>query len=79
MRNGDRLMRRRQRLVGSNGTALKTLELLTDCYVLVQGWTVTAIGPHRGVRRVRWADDSKFLFLKKKTFGDPRIQFYFHI
>ena len=71
VRNKERFVKRRQRIIGPDGSTLKVshspffaqisitltlgqaIELLTQCYVLVQGNTVSVMGPFKSLKEVR--------------------------
>lgn len=84
-KNKEIFIKRRERLLGPKGNTIKSLEILTDCYILPYGNTVTGIGHYKNLKEVRRVVtkcmenihpiyEIKRLMIKRELEKDPNLK-----
>lgn len=82
--NKEKFAKRRQRILGPQGSTLKALELLTSTYILVHGNTVCVMGPYKSLKEIRRVVEDcmanvhpiyliKELMIKRELQKDPEL------
>mmetsp|Transcript_3063 Transcript_3063/g.7175 ORF Transcript_3063/g.7175 Transcript_3063/m.7175 type:complete len:266 (-) Transcript_3063:369-1166(-) len=83
--NKERFLRRRKRIIGHRGLTVRSIEIVTGCYLLVQGNTVCCMGGHDGLKMARKIiqecmlnihpiSQLKILWFKKCLSKDPKLK-----
>jgi ribosomal RNA assembly protein len=82
--NKKKYLKRKQRLLGPNGSTMRALELVTKCFILLQGNTVSVMGDRKGLKAVRLVVEDcfksihpiyhiKILLIKKDLYKNPGL------
>jgi len=84
-RNKKVFLKRRKRLIGTNGSTVKAIEMVTNTYILVQGNSASVMGTCSGIKQVRTIIEDcmknihpvfhiKLLMIKQQLFKDPTLR-----
>mmetsp|Transcript_19111 Transcript_19111/g.38992 ORF Transcript_19111/g.38992 Transcript_19111/m.38992 type:complete len:272 (+) Transcript_19111:1645-2460(+) len=83
--NREKFLKRRKRIIGNKGLTIRAIEIVTQCYLLVQGNTVSCMGNHKGLKQARKIIEScmlnihpisavKLLWFKRRLSKDDKLK-----
>lgn len=84
-RNKKVFLKRRNRLIGTQGSTVKAIEMITNTFILIQGNTASFLGPISGIKQVRIIVEDcmknihpvyhiKLLMIKQELSKDKRLE-----